>query len=52
MQAYELEYYTFLSECALLAADNMQDIRIENLQLQVAALADPPDRPWGEVLTA
>jgi hypothetical protein len=51
VQANEEEYYRFLSECAMLAADNMQDIRIENIELRLNAMENPPAKAWGEVLT-
>jgi hypothetical protein len=50
-QAREEQYFTFLGECALLAADNMQDIRIDDLELRVSRIANPPPKEWGEVVT-
>lgn len=50
-EADEAEFYTFLSECALLAVDSMQDVRLHHLEVQVDNLADPPPKPWGEVVT-
>jgi hypothetical protein len=50
-QAHEEHYYRFLGECATLAADNMQDIRIEHLEQRVDAIENPSTRPWGEVVT-
>ncbi|MBN8214443.1 MAG: hypothetical protein J0M09_16095 [Xanthomonadales bacterium] len=50
-QASEQRYYDFLGECAALAADNMQDIRIEHLAQRLDAAESPPARPWGEVVT-
>lgn len=51
LEANELEHFRFLGECALLAVDNMQDVRLENVELRVQALEQPPEKPWGEVLT-
>jgi hypothetical protein len=51
MQANEEAYFAILGECAQLAANNMQDVRLENLELQVNALEHPPEKPWGEVFT-
>ncbi|TXH77727.1 MAG: hypothetical protein E6Q88_00435 [Lysobacteraceae bacterium] len=51
VQASEERYYKFLGECATLAADNMQDIRIEHLEQRVDAIESPSAKPWGEVVT-
>ncbi|MFO1225311.1 hypothetical protein [Roseateles sp.] len=51
LQANEAEYFDFLAECALLAADNMQDIRLDQIELRVQAIETPPPKAWGEVLT-
>lgn len=49
-EAGELEHYTFLSECALLAVDSVQDVRLEALELELEALHEPPAKQWGEVV--
>lgn len=51
LEANELEHFRFLGECALLAVENMQDVRLENLELRVKGLEQPPTKAWGEVLT-
>jgi hypothetical protein len=50
-QAREEQYFSFLGECALLAADNMQDIRLDDLELRVSRIENPPPKEWGEVVT-
>lgn len=51
IQADEEDHLGFLAECAMLAAENVQDIRIEHLELRFDALVNPPPKPWGEVFT-
>ena len=51
IRAQEKTFYAFLGECAQLAADNMQDVRLEQLQFEIDALQTPPSVIWGEVLT-
>jgi hypothetical protein len=50
LQALEEEHYTFLSECAMLAANNMQDIRLRDLEQRVTDIETPPPETWGETL--
>jgi hypothetical protein len=49
LQAIEQQHYAFLAECALLAADNVQDVRLFDLERRVQALENP-DSDWGELL--
>ncbi len=51
MRANEEDHFGFLADCAMLAAENVQDIRIEHLELRFDALVNPPPKPWGEVFT-
>ncbi len=51
IRANEEDHLAFLAECAMLAAENVQDIRIEHLELRFDALVNPPPKPWGEVFT-
>lgn len=52
LQALEQEHYTFLGECAQLAADNLQDIRVRDLEQRVTALEAPDEATWGETFLA
>jgi hypothetical protein len=52
LQALEQEHYTFLGECAQLAAENVQDIRVRDLEQRLTALENPPEATWGETFLA
>ena len=52
LQALEQEHYTFLGECAQLAAENVQDIRVRDLEQRLTALENPHEATWGETLLA
>lgn len=42
IDATEGEYYDFMTQCALLAGENMQDARLQVLEQQVDELRNPP----------
>ena len=49
LQALEHQHFAFLGECAMLAADNVQDMRLYELERRVRLLENP-ESDWGEVL--
>lgn len=50
LQRLEEEHYSFLGECAVLAAQNMQDLRLRDLEQRVGKLEHPPEPSWGEMI--
>ena len=51
MRAIEEQHYRYLAECALLAANNVQDVRLYDLERRVDRLENP-SAGWGEVFLA
>lgn len=50
LQVYEQAFYTFIGECSVLAAENMQDIRLEIVENEIKLIKTPPEKEWGEVI--
>jgi hypothetical protein len=50
LEAMEDAHHAFLSECVLLAIDNMQDARLQSVEDRVAALESPDGPSMGESL--
>jgi len=50
LQVYEQEFYTFIGECSMLAAENIQDIRLEIVENEIKLIKTPPEKEWGEVI--
>ncbi len=52
MQGIEEEHYVFLAECAQLAASNVQDVRLQDLEKQVRDADGADERSWGATVAA
>lgn len=52
VEAVELSFYDFLSECALLAGENMQDVRLQFVERRLDDLENPPGPTLRDVLVA
>jgi hypothetical protein len=48
--AAEAHYYAFLGECALLASQNMQDVRLHDIERRLARIENPDAPGLGEIL--